>query len=452
MHGGARSALLALALGATLGPATAALAQRHTQGRVAVAPFSGRRADEVRAVAVEALLSASGVSVVSDDSVAEAASGFSSAPERPADWARFARAARADAIVAGDVMVDRANWMAVLRARSATDGSIVIEERVTGHGPSQLEAHVRTAVADRIAPALARGAAAALPASDEAAPARERETVTEQDVEAQRREALDSELFPAERPSADDGPPRFSPLEARAGVRMFHRSLDFADTATPARPYELPLGPALSIAADWYPAAHFRNGALAHLGVSVLLEHALGIGSAGPDGSAYDTGSTRWGVGARYRLPLGEHEIAASVGYEHEAYTIDAPLSLTEPAFASVAYSNLRIGAQARLRVARRISLEANVAWLVVAGEGAIGSSRWFPDASAMGLDVSLGGSYAIGAGFAVVATIDFRQYMLDLGPGSGGGQASASATDRYIGGHLLASFTLDAPGGNRAR
>ena len=450
MHGGARSALLAVALVGTLGPATAALAQRSAHGgRVAVAPFGGRRADEVRAATVEALLSASGVSVVSDDAVADAAQGFTSAPERPSDWARFARAARADAIIVGDVMSDRGQWMAVLRARSATDGSIVIEERVTGRGPTQLDMRVRAAVTDRIAPALARGAAAAVPAADEVAPVQEPETVSEEDVEAARREALDDELFPGERPSPDDGPPRSSPLEARAGMRLFHRSLDFSDMAMPTRPYSLPLGPAVSFAADWYPAAHFMNGPLANLGASVLLEHAIGIGSAGPAGEAYDTSSTHWGIGARYRLPLGEHELAGSLGYEHEGYSIDAPPTLTEPAFASVGYGSFRVGAAARVRVAEHLVLQADAGWLFVAGEGGIGSARWFPDSSAMGFDASLGGRYEVGYGFAVVATLDYRQYMLDLGAGSGGGQASASATDRYFGGHVLASFTLGARGGS---
>jgi len=148
----------------------------------------------------------------------------------------------------------------------------------------------------------------------------------EEELEEIRRRNLDGELYPTEAPIDDElvpalrqGPafePEHSPLDARVGLALMNRNFSYRDDlGGTTRPYTLPMGAALGFGAAWYPGAHFSNGALAHVGLTFDASHSLGMSTQGPNEVSYPTKDSRWGIGARGRLPIGDSEVGVP---EHE--------------------------------------------------------------------------------------------------------------------------------------
>jgi hypothetical protein len=85
----------------------------------------------------------------------------------------------------------------------------------------------------------------------------------------------------------------------------------------------------------------------------------------------------------------------------------------------SVKYEFVRIGAGFRVAIGKKelFIIAANAAFRGVFSVGGIGTSLWFPEAKANGMDAGLMFGFALPKGFEVRLGVDYRRYGFDLNP-----------------------------------
>jgi hypothetical protein len=444
------------------------------QNRIVVQNFQGPRSSAIRADAVRGLRGQD-VAVVPRSDLARTTRRMRLNLRRDRDFARAGRAIDADLFVHGRVRRGR-GWHLDLEMRDGETGEVVAERQISARNPRALSSRVRASFWSEISGPL--GGASAGPAvasssdmvfdleesdvvalDDEAPPpVEEREQAVEDELSDIRRRNLDGELFPTAAPLDDevvpglrtDPPfePEHSPVEARAGLLLLNRNFSYRDDlAGSTRPYTLPVGAALGLGAAYYPGAHFTNGVLAHLGLTFDASHSIGMSTQGPNDVSYPTNDSRWGIGARGRLPLGASELGLSVGFARHGFSVEAahPSDGT-PDIASVSYGQVRIGADTRIGLGD-VNLYAGAAYRAVVDTGEISDVAWYPGASAQGFSLDLGIGYRLPLGFEVRADVGTEMYFIDFHASAEDPDAVGGATDRYLGGSLSAVWHMGPTG-----
>ncbi len=231
----------------------------------------------------------------------------------------------------------------------------------------------------------------------------------------------------------------------RVGARVANRGLDYRDNLSgTTRPYTMPLGPALTLGADFFPGALLTNDALANVGITGSASHSLFLTSNGPNGVSFPTRETSWELGARARLPLGEGEIAGVATIGQHGFSVEPSHPRDgSPDIASVLYTHLRIGADGRAQLGR-FSLRAGASWLAVLDPGEIAGVAWYPGTSAQGIAGSVGAGFELGLGFEIRLDLDARFYFLDFHPNADDPEAVGGALDHYVAGHLTVAWRPD--------
>jgi hypothetical protein len=84
-----------------------------------------------------------------------------------------------------------------------------------------------------------------------------------------------------------------------------------------------------------------------------------------------------------------------------------------------VKYEFVRIGGGVRVEIGKqeRFILAMDAAYRGVFSLGGIGTSLWFPEAKAGGMDAMLMLGYALPKGFEIRISGDYRRYWFDLNP-----------------------------------
>ena len=465
----ARFALpLTLALAAVFSPLFSP-AEADAQSRVLVQNFQGPRAAAIRTEAVRGLRGQS-VAVLPRADLARTARRMRLRMRGDRDFARAGRALNANIFIQGRVQ-RRRGWHLTLSVRDGSTGQVIARSTISARNPRALGNRVRTGFWGAIAGTLGVGGRAGsavasrddmvfdiheadqqvnLAAMDDEAPppVEEREQSVEEELEAIRRQNLDGELFPTGGAMDDEvipamrtAPPfdaAHSPGEARLGLRFINRNFTYRDDVSGAAlPYSLPFGAALAFGAELYPGALFSNGALAHIGLTFEGSHSMGMSTAGPDGVAWDTKDTTWGIGTRGRVPLGASEFGLSFGFARHSFSVDARESGGgNPDIASVSYAQLRIGADTRIRMGD-INIYGAVAYRAVLDPGAIDDAFYYPGTTAQGVSFDFGVGYSLPLGFEVRADLGVEMYFLDFHPDPTVVTDVGGAVDRYIGGNL---------------
>lgn len=437
-------------------------AQAQRRSKMVIQELDGARGTSVRRQ-LEAGLRARRIQIYDQRAAMRAAR--QRALSSDGDYARVGARLRVTAFVGGEVFRDGREWTTILHVRGA-DG-LQREDLMYSHRSFRAMANRVKARAPRDVLRLARlrtvtpGAApsepaepaaepldvAAVPDADrsahdtgwnprgEAPPDRDVSADTdaiEAAVEADRVDALDPELYGGAGGIDAPGAPfrsRHSPLSVGVGLRSVSRSFSYPGDTAGKLPYSLPFGPAVALDATWFPAAHFRNGPLADLGVHATYSRSLFLRSANPDGPAFDTDESLWSVGARYRLTLGPVGLRADVGLARHGFSVEAAsVRDLPPAIASVEYTALAAGAAITLPLPARMRLELHGGYAFVFGRGEIGQGQHYPDGTARGFDVGVAATYPLGHGFEVRGGVDARVYLHDLG-----NDTTPRAVDRYI-------------------
>jgi hypothetical protein len=247
-------------------------------------------------------------------------------------------------------------------------------------------------------------------------------------------------------PALEQGDARPSPFDIAVGLAGFTRNFEYKDDLSGLRSYGLDMGPSLGLKLHWYPAAHCESGPAAQIGLDLRGQTAFALDSAF-GGSKFPTSAHAFGLGVRGRLPLGEHELAAVIGYAHQTFAIDDASSKTgklDPGVPSAAYSFARLGLEARLAFGE-FAVAASVAYLPTFSTGEV--ERMFPNASAAGMEGDVSVSHALSQSFELMATIGVQRFAFDLSPKlsdvKAGRPIAGGALDQYLWGTLGARLVL---------
>jgi hypothetical protein len=247
-------------------------------------------------------------------------------------------------------------------------------------------------------------------------------------------------------PALEQDAARPSPFDVALGLAGFTRNFAYKDDLSGLRSYGLDMGPSLALKLHWYPAAHFESGPAALIGLDLRGQTAFALDSAF-GGNKFSTSAHAFGLGVRARLPLGEHELAAVVGYGQQSFAIDDAASKTgklDPGVPSTAYSFARLGVEARV-VFGDFAFAAAAAYLPTFSTGEV--ERMFPHASAAGVEGDVSLSHQLSQNFELIATLGMQRFAFDLSPtladAKAGRPIAGGALDQYLWGTLGARLVL---------
>lgn len=248
--------------------------------------------------------------------------------------------------------------------------------------------------------------------------------------------ATRGEPAPLERPAVVTG----------VGVRGFGRVFAWAPGASASLPaYTMPYGSAVAFEAAWYPGAHVTQGAGANFGV--FLDGAVGLGlTSHTETATFGTSAQRLRFGARLRFPLGEKsQLDVLLGYGTQTFDIAArsPTGTARPDIPSVSYAGPRGALGATFRFSERVGgdLLAGFTWLL--GTGEIGSPAFFPNASGLAADASLGLSIKLVDALRLRLSADWTGYFLSMNAGATSTLQATTAMDQFVGGTLALAWAM---------
>jgi hypothetical protein len=229
-------------------------------------------------------------------------------------------------------------------------------------------------------------------------------------------------------------------LDASVGPRLMSRDLSWnKDIRDVMAPISVGSTPAIGFLVAWYPAAHFRGGWPSYIGLVVSGEFTPGGNAQAAGGGTYPTtGNDYWG-GLRVRVPFSDFDGSLTLGYGQQTAFIhdgtNAPrVNLAAP---DMAYSYLRIGADARVHLPARFSLLAGLAYRAVLDAGKDGSgaqtTAFFPKSTLTALDANAAVGYRFTALIEARVGVDLRRYGFDMHPTAMDARIVSGAIDQYI-------------------
>jgi hypothetical protein len=243
-------------------------------------------------------------------------------------------------------------------------------------------------------------------------------------------------------------------VELSAGPRVVHRNFDYNDPLADFQPgaarpyaYKLPLAPAPFIDVAIYPLAFAGRGFMANLGLVGGYEKLVGtttvVESGTPTQSTATTSGQQFFVGARGRLPLGEHELGVGVAYgKHSFHVSDHPAGPQDPGVPNVDYTFVRAGLDGRLNLGA-VSLGARLGTRLVTNTGSLGQD-WFPSTKTQSIEAGVQLAYHLTPMFELVAGADFLRYAFNFNPVAPTNPVIAGgAVDQYISGWLALRVSI---------
>lgn len=224
---------------------------------------------------------------------------------------------------------------------------------------------------------------------------------------------------------------------ASVGVGGFNRNFQWAGNPSPSLATgEQPFSGNIAVEASWFPGAHFTSNFLAHLGLYGSGDFGVGIVSR-LDSSRFAHSATRLRFGWLVRFPIGERFTPyVHAGYaRHEVTTSLVAVNdgSARPNLPDVLFNGFRGGLGFRVRVVGSFELDALGGFQLVAGKGELGSSRYFPRATAFAVDAGGGVSIGLGETLRLRAGVEWQRYFVTLNPDETSTFFARSAADQYI-------------------
>jgi hypothetical protein len=202
-------------------------------------------------------------------------------------------------------------------------------------------------------------------------------------------------------------------------------------------PYRLPVAPMATFGIEAYPAASSDLPVLRDLGIVAHVSRGFAFDSTTPQGVKLETSWTRFGGELRQRfIWTGAHrfELGIVVGADASYFGMTAKSRV--PALLPTARTvALRFGADARVRVAWRLSLLAGSAYLLTTSRGEI--YEHFRDPSVHGFDADLGFAVDLGSGFEARLSGRYTRYFASFEPRLGDPYVAGGALDEQLQGGL---------------
>ncbi|MEM9190447.1 MAG: hypothetical protein AAGF12_14775 [Myxococcota bacterium] len=380
---------------------------------VAVMDFDGPGSSRAREAVVGVLEEKSGVSMVSQGDIEDAAADLDVNLEDEDGRADVAAELGINTFVGGQVEREGRNYSLVVSIYNGYDGSLINDATYEGRNATTMLSSVREDMWGDLGGDVRSG---------------EMPDVDDDDD--------DDDDGGASGPTG----PLPSPLSFGVYLRFFNRNLTYNDDINDAlREYSLGLGPMIEFDLLWYPAAHFTNSFAANIGLEGSVAFAFAINSKEESGDQeFPTSSTMWSVGARVRLPLGDNEIYARVGYGAHSFRIDAiSPTIPKPDVPDVDYGFIRLGAGARFLIADLIVAEPQLAYLILVSTGQFEEDEFFPRSSGGGFEAGLRVGVRLLPWLEAQAGFHWQRYFFSINPEPGDARIAGGAQDQYISGTI---------------
>ena len=221
---------------------------------------------------------------------------------------------------------------------------------------------------------------------------------------------------------------------ANLAFELGGRRFDYKDQLSPNTSSYSVLGvPMPSVGIEIYPAGGTTIPFVRDLGLTMSFAHAFGISSATDDGTTVGTGWTHLAGGLRARFRPGSVKgpmIGVDGGIDYLQFNFDAsgPITGSVP---SVTYASLRGGVDARIPFWRMALL------LDFGYDGALSAGdvyNRFKGSSVGGVDLGVGLSLALGAGFELRLRGHYTRYFYKFHPTVGDAYVAGGALDEFLG------------------
>ena len=257
--------------------------------------------------------------------------------------------------------------------------------------------------------------------------------------------------------------------EVSAGVSFVGRTLEFVyDPALVGeqKPNGYQGSPVAGtfVTAEIYPLAKpGKSGALTGLGGTFHFDRVLVLKSRlrARDASGmtvtrvFDTAQTRWGLGARYRRPLGTRPthptLELDVGYGGLSFVVDN--GDIDDDFPDVTYSLIEVGGGLRLPVGTpRVALHPRFKYLHVLSAGEITDPSRYGEGAPTGLALDVALEVRATLRLVMRAGVSYTRFAFDFGTGGDlavnrdgdpNDQDVGGALDVYLGGYLTVGYTF---------
>jgi hypothetical protein len=194
-----------------------------------------------------------------------------------------------------------------------------------------------------------------------------------------------------------------------------------------------------------YPGAWFANDATADIGLALRYYRGIG-GNIDVLGTPFGVELSELNVGLRGRIHIDQTELGLLLGWGQTKVVVEG----NDPGhFPDAVYSYLRFGFDAQQPLTDELSIIGGLALRlpdIGKEQGELGEQRWFPHATATGMDVELGVMYELLPKLSLTAGVDVRAYGLSMHSTSadlGVSAIAGGATDRYLGGFAGVDYRL---------
>ncbi|MFN0063831.1 MAG: hypothetical protein ACKVPX_15100 [Myxococcaceae bacterium] len=235
-----------------------------------------------------------------------------------------------------------------------------------------------------------------------------------------------------------------SPLEVSVGVRGFSRRLAVADVPTQPFPrYRLGLGPSVVAEVDWFPGAHFSQGWVAHLGLTLGIETGFALRSTVGE-TVYPTDAQAFHVGVKGRIPLGSVQILPAFVYATRSFNFLPSLNRFEPApVPDVAYRGPRATLDFHWVLVERFAVRVGGGFQAIPVAGELGSSAFFPRLKGNLVDAQVGLFVGLLPGWWLRGAVNFSHIFLWTHAEAGDRFSGESGLDQSWGASLALVFRL---------
>jgi hypothetical protein len=197
--------------------------------------------------------------------------------------------------------------------------------------------------------------------------------------------------------------------------------------------YRLPIAPMVSFVLETYPLAASNVPVLRDLGFRGRVSQGFALGSQTPDGAKIDTSWMRFGGDVRQRFFVpGPRPIELGVYIGVDASYFGMKTKTPVPALLPEARTTaLRLGFDARMLVAGRLSLLFGAAYLLTTSPGEIYDRFRLP--RVFGIDGELGGALGLMPGLEARLTGRYTRYVASFRPVIGDQIVAGGALDEQL-------------------
>jgi hypothetical protein len=235
---------------------------------------------------------------------------------------------------------------------------------------------------------------------------------------------------------SDDASPQ-SALEFGVGAKALFRNLAWTSDGSNEGlgPYSLSPGPQTGAWLEFYPAAFGSSGFAANIGVIARFNYGFGVATTLANDDVVETKFRDLLAGVKIRVPFGGFVPNLSIAYGQQVFAIAQQMTMQD--LPQVAYQFVRFAPGARLYFTPTVALDVAAAYLLVLDPGSGANSirdpnRFFPKATAFGVDVTASLAFRLTGAIGARAGADLRAYTINNNP-EGATRPVTGAVDRYV-------------------